>query len=121
MRLLFVTPYFPPYQVGGAEESTVALAMALQERGHEVRILTLQLGDAQDQLPMSARGWTSRVVLCGRRPSNGPGYSCVSRARSLMPPGTPISCTARHCISCPRRISGQEMQCLAVHEIGNMM
>ncbi len=53
MRLLFVTPYFPPYQVGGAEESTVALAMALQERGHEVRILTLQLGDAQDQLPLS--------------------------------------------------------------------
>jgi glycosyltransferase involved in cell wall biosynthesis len=44
MKLLFVCPYYPPYSVGGAEESTFALAAALRERGHDVRVLALRMG-----------------------------------------------------------------------------
>jgi glycosyltransferase involved in cell wall biosynthesis len=41
-----VSPYYPPYGVGGAEDSTFVLARALRARGHDVRVLTLRLGDA---------------------------------------------------------------------------
>jgi glycogen(starch) synthase len=47
--LLFVSPYYPPYAIGGAEESAFALARALRERGHAVRVLAPRLGPEPPQ------------------------------------------------------------------------
>jgi glycosyltransferase involved in cell wall biosynthesis len=43
-HVLFATAYFPPYAPGGAEHSTEALALALQERGLQVTVATPRLG-----------------------------------------------------------------------------
>lgn len=44
MRVLFISPFYPPYAVGGAEYSTFALADALVGRGHDVQVLSPRLG-----------------------------------------------------------------------------
>jgi glycogen(starch) synthase len=44
VRLLFVSPFYPPYAIGGAEHSTFALADALSRRGHAVTVLAPRLG-----------------------------------------------------------------------------
>jgi glycosyltransferase involved in cell wall biosynthesis len=44
VRLVYVSAYYPPYTVGGAEENTFALAGALRARGHDVRVLAPRLG-----------------------------------------------------------------------------
>jgi glycosyltransferase involved in cell wall biosynthesis len=44
MRLLFVSTYYPPYSVGGAEESTFILAGALARRDHDVTVVAPRLG-----------------------------------------------------------------------------
>ena len=43
-RLLFLNEYFPPVAPGGAEWSLLRLADALAARGHDVRVLTPDLG-----------------------------------------------------------------------------
>ena len=43
-HVLFATAYFPPYAPGGAEHSTEALAVALEERGIRVTVATPRLG-----------------------------------------------------------------------------
>jgi glycosyltransferase involved in cell wall biosynthesis len=47
MRVLFVSPFYPPYEIGGAEQSVFLLASALRKRGHDVRVVSLRLGDEE--------------------------------------------------------------------------
>ena len=44
LRVVFVTAYYPPYSVGGGEESTAVLADALSARGHDVALVAPRLG-----------------------------------------------------------------------------
>ena len=49
MNVVFVTPYYPPYDVGGGERSAFALASALAHRGHDVSVVAPRLGDTPPQ------------------------------------------------------------------------
>ena len=40
MKILFVTNYYPPYEVGGYEQLCRDVATRLAHRGHTVQILT---------------------------------------------------------------------------------
>ncbi len=44
MRVLFITNYYPPYEVGGYEQLCRDVAIRLAERGHEAQILTSNRG-----------------------------------------------------------------------------
>lgn len=44
MRILFITNYYPPYEVGGYEQLCRDVAAALAARGHEAQILTSDRG-----------------------------------------------------------------------------
>jgi glycogen(starch) synthase len=44
VRVLFVSPFYPPYSIGGAEHSTFVLAEALVARGHDVKVVAPRLG-----------------------------------------------------------------------------
>lgn len=44
LRLIFVTPYYPPFTIGGTEESAFVLARALRARGHDVLVAAPDLG-----------------------------------------------------------------------------
>lgn len=49
MKLVFVSSYYPPYTVGGAEKSTYALARAVRALGHRVDVLAPLLGPEPPQ------------------------------------------------------------------------
>jgi len=44
MRLLFLSNFYPPYELGGMEQLTYEVATRLQLRGHEVAVLTSRTG-----------------------------------------------------------------------------
>ncbi len=44
MRILFLTNLYPPHDIGGYEQSCQEVAIRLEERGHDVRILTSRYG-----------------------------------------------------------------------------
>lgn len=44
MRLLFLSNFFPPYDLGGMENRCKETVMKLQERGHDVHVLTSRFG-----------------------------------------------------------------------------
>ena len=44
MRILFVSNYYPPYEVGGYEQLCRDVALRLIERGHQIQILTSDRG-----------------------------------------------------------------------------
>lgn len=46
MRILFVTNYYPPYEVGGYEQLCRDVVQALEERGHTCCVLTSRRGAA---------------------------------------------------------------------------
>jgi glycosyltransferase involved in cell wall biosynthesis len=48
-HILFVAAYFPPYAPGGAEHSTEALALALQERGQRITVAAPSLGPLRNE------------------------------------------------------------------------
>lgn len=50
MKILFLSAYYPPLTRGGAEVSTSLIAEALQQRGHEVTVIT-----SDEQLLFTAR------------------------------------------------------------------
>ena len=53
-HVLFATAYFPPYAPGGAEHSTEALALALQERGLPITVATPSLGPlVNERMPVA--------------------------------------------------------------------
>jgi glycosyltransferase involved in cell wall biosynthesis len=47
LRILFISNYYPPYEVGGYEQLCRDVAMRLTERGHQVQILTSDRGVRQ--------------------------------------------------------------------------
>ncbi len=53
MRVLFVSNYYPPFEVGGYEQLCRDVAEALAARGHQVEILTCNRG-AGEQVPPGA-------------------------------------------------------------------
>lgn len=55
LKLLMLNEYFPPYAPGGAEWSLLRLAKALVDRGHEVHVLTPDLGKERIDLPDSLK------------------------------------------------------------------
>lgn len=50
MKMLFLSAYYPPLTRGGAEVSTSLLVAALQQRGHDVTVIT-----SDEQLPFTAK------------------------------------------------------------------
>ena len=40
MRILFITAFYPPFEIGGWEQLTQELVDRLRDRGHDVRVLT---------------------------------------------------------------------------------
>jgi glycogen(starch) synthase len=50
MRILFLTNFYPPYEIGGYEQWCAEVASRLTDRGHEIEVLTsrygMQLGTA---------------------------------------------------------------------------
>jgi len=54
MRIVFATSYYPPYAVGGAEESAFALARALRGRGHDVEVYVPLLGPLSPEDPQTS-------------------------------------------------------------------
>jgi glycosyltransferase involved in cell wall biosynthesis len=72
MRLLFVLPYYPPYAIGGAEESTLILARSLLARGHDVLVLAPRQGARKPEVDVPLRlidvGFDEGVAGVGRRP-----------------------------------------------------
>jgi glycogen synthase len=50
MRLLFLTNFFPPYDLGGFEQWCHEIAGTLQARGHSIKVLTSQYGITQGYL-----------------------------------------------------------------------
>jgi len=44
LRILFVSNYYPPYEVGGYEQLCRDVAMRLAERGHQIQGLTSERG-----------------------------------------------------------------------------
>ena len=55
MRVLFITPYFPP-EVGAAQTRIYELAVRLQRRGHQVQILTTFPNYPSGLVPKEWRG-----------------------------------------------------------------
>ncbi len=47
MKLLFLSNFYPPYELGGMEQLTSEVRGRLQERGHQVSVLTSRAGLAQ--------------------------------------------------------------------------
>jgi glycosyltransferase involved in cell wall biosynthesis len=68
VKLVFVSPYYPPYSVGGAEQSTLELGAALKRRAHDVKVLTLKLGDESydGEVPVEAVDVGVRLKIGGR-------------------------------------------------------
>lgn len=52
MRILFLTNYYPPYEVGGYEQLCRDVAERLAQRGHETAVLTSNRGleDKKDEV-----------------------------------------------------------------------
>ncbi len=46
MRILIISNYYPPYEVGGYEQLCRDVALRLMKRGHQIQILTSQRGTA---------------------------------------------------------------------------
>ena len=46
MRLLFLSSFYPPHELGGMEQLTFEVAARLQSRGHQVSVLTSRAGVA---------------------------------------------------------------------------
>lgn len=55
MRLLFLTSFYPPYDIGGWEQLTQELVDGLRSRGHDVHVLTSNHGSARDGDPKVTR------------------------------------------------------------------
>ena len=51
MKILLISPYFPPYNAIGAVR-TGKLAKYLIERGHEVRVISAEITDIKNTLPL---------------------------------------------------------------------
>ncbi len=51
MRLLFLTNFYPPYEIGGEEQSCYDVAQALKSRGHTVTVLTSTHGRPRRYTP----------------------------------------------------------------------
>lgn len=68
LRIRFVSSYYPPFTVGGAEESTFAAARALVAAGHDVRVSVPRLGDAPPEggVPVDAVDVGIRMPESGR-------------------------------------------------------
>jgi len=47
MRILFLSNYYPPFEVGGYEQLCRDVAVRLQDRGHEIAVLTSDRGKEQ--------------------------------------------------------------------------
>lgn len=54
MRVLFISNYYPPYEVGGYEQLCRDIVQRFTERGHQVRVLTSDRGVAQQRHVPSA-------------------------------------------------------------------
>jgi glycogen(starch) synthase len=50
MRLLFISAFYPPYEIGGWEQLTQELVDRLKARGHDIRVLTSNFGLSQSKL-----------------------------------------------------------------------
>src|SRR5438132_14036400 len=61
MKVLFVTPYFPP-EVGAAQTRIYELAVRLQRMGHDVTVLTTSPNYPSGVVPVQ---WTSRFLWKG--------------------------------------------------------
>ncbi len=55
LRLLYVSEYFHPFQIGGAELSTAEHAAGLAEDGHDVTVLTPNYGAADKEIHRGIR------------------------------------------------------------------
>jgi glycosyltransferase involved in cell wall biosynthesis len=51
MRVLFLTNFYPPYEIGGEEQSCYDAAQALRARGHVVTVLTSTHGRPRQRAP----------------------------------------------------------------------
>jgi len=51
MRILLVSPTFPPRSFGGMTEASYNLAKSLVERGHSVTVYTTDVNDSRSRLP----------------------------------------------------------------------
>jgi len=50
MRILIISNFYPPYDVGGWEQNSRELTLLFQQRGHSVEVLTSNYGTfSQDQ------------------------------------------------------------------------
>jgi glycogen synthase len=49
MKLLFLSNFYPPYELGGMEQLTSEVSAGLQARGHQVTVLTSRAGLAKDK------------------------------------------------------------------------
>lgn len=50
MRVLFITHFYPPYRDGGYAQLCQEVATSLENRGHEIHVLTSRLGAEQARL-----------------------------------------------------------------------
>jgi glycogen synthase len=48
MRIMFVSNYYPPFEIGGYEQLCRDVALRLGERGHQIQILTSDRGAGQN-------------------------------------------------------------------------
>lgn len=51
MKILFITNYYPPYEVGGYEQLCRDVAQLLRSRGHEIAVLTSDRGVKKSNTP----------------------------------------------------------------------
>ena len=52
MRILFLTNFYPPYEVGGYEQLCRDVAVRLADRGHSYAVLTSDHGVKQFRQPV---------------------------------------------------------------------
>ena len=59
MKLLFLSNFYPPYELGGMEQLTCEVGARLQARGHQVSVLTSRAGRASEK---PERNGTTRTL-----------------------------------------------------------
>jgi len=66
MRILLISNFYPPYHIGGYEQSCCEAAQGLKARGHEVRVLTSTYGVTGPECDGEVYRWLERDI--GREP-----------------------------------------------------
>jgi glycogen(starch) synthase len=68
MRILFVSNFYPPYHIGGYEQSCREAAQALTARGHEIRVLTSTYGVNGPECDGEVYRWLETDIGWGPQP-----------------------------------------------------